>query len=46
MYAFVGKKEGKALMVFKTDDLVKTQKVLEEDEHVTVIDLSDIYKSI
>ena len=46
MYAFVGKKEGKALMVFKTDDLVKTQKVLEEDEHVTVIDLSDIYKKI
>lgn len=46
MYAFVGKKEGKALMVFKTDDLVKTQKVLEEDEHVTVIDLNDIYKKM
>ncbi len=43
MYAFVGKKEGKALMVFKTDDLKKTETVLEADEHVTVVDLEDIY---
>ena len=43
MYAFVGKMEGKALMVFKTDDMEKTEKVLEADEHVTVLDLNDIY---
>lgn len=43
MYAFIGKKEGKALMVVKTDDLTKTEKVLEETSFATLVDISDIY---
>ncbi len=43
MYAFVGKKEGKALMVVKTDDLEKTEKILSESKTVTLADIKDIY---
>lgn len=43
MYAFVGKKEGKALMVVKTDDLEKTQEVLEKTAYASLVDISDIY---
>ena len=42
MYAFVGKKHGKALMVVKTDDMEKSAKVLTE-HHITVMDINDIY---
>lgn len=42
MYAFVGKKHGKALMVVKTDDMEKAAKVLTEN-HITVMNINDIY---
>lgn len=42
MYAFVGKKHGKALMVVKTDDMEKAAKVLTES-HITVMNINDIY---
>ena len=42
MYAFVGKKHGKALMVVKADDMEKAAKVLTE-HHITVMNIEDIY---
>lgn len=42
MYAFVGKKHGKALMVVKTDDMEKAAKVL-TGNHITVMNINDIY---
>lgn len=43
MYAFVGKKEGKALMVVRTDALEKTEKILSDSKTVTLADIKDIY---
>ena len=42
MYAFVGKKHGKALMVVKTDDMEKAAQVL-TGNHITVMNINDIY---
>ena len=39
MYAFIGKKEGKALMVVKTDKMEESEKLLKAD----LVDISDIY---
>lgn len=42
MYAFVGKKAGKALMVVKTDDMKKSADLL-ENSNIELFDLNDIY---
>ena len=39
MYAFVGKKEGKALMVVKTDKMEETEKILSG----SLVNINDIY---
>ena len=39
MYAFVGKKEGKALMVVKTDKMEESEKILSG----SLVDINDIY---
>lgn len=41
MYAFLGRTEGKALMVLKADDEVKTEKVLTE-KNIPMLSQSDI----
>lgn len=43
MYAFVGKKHGKALMVFKVSEPERALKLLEKTD-VNVVDANDIYK--
>lgn len=41
MYAFLGRKEGKALMVLKADDEAKTEKVLSEN-NIPMVSQEDI----
>lgn len=42
MYAFVGKKEGKALMVVKTDKPEETEKILKATSCASLVDTNDI----
>ena len=43
MYAFVGKATGKALMVLRTDDIEKTEKILKENG-LGEVNPADIYR--